>query len=586
MSRIAKLEIQGFRAFGAKRQTLVFSSGLAAVWGANSQGKTSLAEAIEFLLTGQIVRRALMASGQDEFADALRNAHIAGDVPTFVEAEFVLPDGTARKVRRTLKADYGKKQDCELILEIDGKAAPESALQTLGIGLSQPPLRAPVLAQHTLGYLFLARPQERATYFKALLEVGDLEIFRGEVASLKDGLDTDGHPLARKLETAAAVASAAPDLKPLLAKPVDGFAVRNALSAAMANVIASGGGAPPDSYEERLAAIGSLLAEKRALTFPMKAFERKTLPSWTAPPEEQFAKLERYIAERAKIDEETRRLTNLFREALAIPDVKDASDPLECPLCASPESLTPARIAYIAQKLAETDDFRKAEGAARAALMQIESALGSFETGLAAALPLFLSNPSRTRRARGFRVASIRVLLGTEREENVRDWLRAARGLMRAYSAAARLASQLKALAAGHAADLDKFSDAAALKTGVLGIAEAAEAVARALGCYDPAQEVIVTPLAAQVDAASKTTGWQELIEIASDREGLRQALIERRDWARMVFHVANVRRSAAKEHFGRISSQKTRRTALAERRRVALAACRGQAAVFPARAR
>jgi hypothetical protein len=151
-----------------------------------------------------------MASGQDEFTDALRNAHLAGSMPTYVEAAFVLSDGSSRKVRRTLKADYGKKQDCESTLEIDGKVVPESSLQALGIGLSQPPLRAPVLAQHTLGYLFSARPQERATYFKALLEVRDLETFRGEVASLQDGLNDDGSPHIRKLEAAAAIDAAHP----------------------------------------------------------------------------------------------------------------------------------------------------------------------------------------------------------------------------------------------------------------------------------------------------------------------------------------------------------------------------------------
>jgi hypothetical protein len=70
--RIKTLEIQGFRAFGRNGQRLDLPSLLAAVWESNSQGKTSLAEAVEFLLTGQIVRRALMASSQDEFADALR----------------------------------------------------------------------------------------------------------------------------------------------------------------------------------------------------------------------------------------------------------------------------------------------------------------------------------------------------------------------------------------------------------------------------------------------------------------------------------------------------------------------------------
>src|ERR1700739_1842159 len=111
--RISKLEIQGFRSFGRDAQTLEFPSQLAAVWGPNSQGKTSLAEAVEFLLTGQIVRRALMASGQDEFADALRNAHLPATAPCFVQAEIDNGDGTPHKIKRTLRNDYGKKRDCE-----------------------------------------------------------------------------------------------------------------------------------------------------------------------------------------------------------------------------------------------------------------------------------------------------------------------------------------------------------------------------------------------------------------------------------------------------------------------------------------
>ena len=182
--RINRIEIQGFRAFGKNKQELVFGSPIAAVWAPNSQGKTSLAEAFEFLLTGQIVRRQLMASTQDEFADALRNAHMPAEMPVYVEAEIVGTDGTPHQVRKTLLADYAKRQDCRSSLEIDGAPASQNDLAALGIVLSQPPLAAPVLAQHTLGYLFSARPQDRASYFKAVLEVTDLEELRGAVAAL------------------------------------------------------------------------------------------------------------------------------------------------------------------------------------------------------------------------------------------------------------------------------------------------------------------------------------------------------------------------------------------------------------------
>src|SRR5262245_54734809 len=101
--RISKLEVQGFRAFGRAVQTLDLPSLLAVVWGPNSQGKTSLAEAVEFLLTGQIVRRALMGSGQDEFADALRNAHLPARMHVFAQATIVDSGGTPRIVKRVLK---------------------------------------------------------------------------------------------------------------------------------------------------------------------------------------------------------------------------------------------------------------------------------------------------------------------------------------------------------------------------------------------------------------------------------------------------------------------------------------------------
>jgi recombinational DNA repair ATPase RecF len=71
--RITRIELQGFRSFGQSRQILDLPDSVAALWGGNSQGKTSFAEALEFLLTGQIARRELLASAKDEFIEAIRN---------------------------------------------------------------------------------------------------------------------------------------------------------------------------------------------------------------------------------------------------------------------------------------------------------------------------------------------------------------------------------------------------------------------------------------------------------------------------------------------------------------------------------
>ena len=77
--RIERLTIQGFRSFGPIPETIAFDAPMAVIWGANSEGKTSLAEALEFLMTGDIARRALLTSSVDEFEHALRNAHMPPD---------------------------------------------------------------------------------------------------------------------------------------------------------------------------------------------------------------------------------------------------------------------------------------------------------------------------------------------------------------------------------------------------------------------------------------------------------------------------------------------------------------------------
>ena len=161
--RIKSLSVKGFRAYGAIEQTLNLPADIAVVWGANSQGKTSLAEAFEFLLTGQISRREMMASSQEEFAGALKNTNLHEDEEVYVAAQLIATDATEHRIKRVLTSDYAMRRDCASRLEIDGAIATEEDLASLGIRLSQPPLQAPVLAQHTLSYIFSAKPQVRWT---------------------------------------------------------------------------------------------------------------------------------------------------------------------------------------------------------------------------------------------------------------------------------------------------------------------------------------------------------------------------------------------------------------------------------------
>jgi len=78
-------------------------------------------------------------------------------------------------VRRTLDTDYSQSDPCTSTLTID--TVPGS-LEVLGIPFGEPPLAAPVLLQHNLRYVLSTEPQKRAEYFRALLELTDLDLVR------------------------------------------------------------------------------------------------------------------------------------------------------------------------------------------------------------------------------------------------------------------------------------------------------------------------------------------------------------------------------------------------------------------------
>ena len=543
--KINKIEIQGFRAFGRKGQTLAFGSLLAAVWAPNSQGKTSLAEAFEFLLTGQIVRRQLTASTQDEFADALRNAHMPVDMPAYVEAEITSVDGKPHKVRRALISDYTKRQDCQSTLRIDGKDAKESDLAALGIVLSQPPLAAPVLAQHTLGYLFSARPQDRATYFKKIFEVTDLEELRGAAAALDAKFKPDDNDRHWIQLAAAAIKEAGPFLAPFKTAVPATADLATAIKGANIAILTAAGAAMPKTPAERLAALEALLLERRTKTFPVDGFDRKPLADWTAPAQGEWDKLDEYLAEREKVEEETRRLTALFKEALAIPAVDAATQPIECLLCGTEGSLTPERIAHIRAQVQETEAFRAAEKAAMDALPRLAAAARALDAAAAAACPRFLAMRSRERRQKGFRVERIQTLLGPGSAAAIDPWLKALRNLARAWAPIDATAKPLAAEIAGHAQNPETLHDPQTLKTRFGEVATAYSGFSALLKPYAAAEKALLERLTTVIDAASDTAGWQELIDVAGDQDALRTNLIERHARAALQEELTAARRGA-----------------------------------------
>jgi hypothetical protein len=523
--KIKRIEIQGFRAFGKNAQTLDFNSLIACIWGPNSQGKTSLAEAFEFLFTGEILRRALLASAQDEFADALRNVHMPQEFAVFVEAMLVADDKT-HVVRRTLVADYGKKQDCQSVLHIDGKVATEADFAAIGVVLSQPPLRAPVLAQHTLAYLFSAKPQDRASYFKALLEVTDLEALRSAVASLDTALPSPDSPLLLKLRSASQIRAVSASLHVLTYKVPTAEAIQSAVSAALVTLITAEGQTPPETLVEQIATIETILVDKRTRTFPIKGFDKANFVAASSIIEEPLAALAAYLTERHKVNEETRRLASLFAEALALPHVAEVTDPIDCPLCTTEKGLTSARVAVIQERVRDTDSFRTAEKAAAGAISHLKATIEAARKQAADAMPRFIMFSAKTRRERGFRIARIVALIGSEKNDAIEAWIRALCSLSHAHARVSRIAGGLLLQLRSYEENLESFEDAEALSGDCANLFTAIGEFAKYAASYGAAEKPISESLKTVIDAQSETTGWADLIDIANDLPGLRAALI------------------------------------------------------------
>lgn len=526
--RIRTLSVRGFRAFGPAEQTLNLPSDIAVVWGPNSKGKTSLAEAFEFLLTGRISRRELMASTQDEFADALRNAHLADSDETSVAACITAADGTDHTLKRVLTTDYGKRQDCASRLTIDDVLATEDELKDLGLILSQPPLEAPVLAQHTLSYVFSVRPQDRANYFKTLLEVTDLDDLQKDIATLADQLSIPNNELVRKFNSCASVHDLAPTLGPMRHTVPELAALRAGIEGAARILAQAAGGPVPASLGEQLAVIRSILADRRSTTFPTQGFEHKDLTSWSPPPAASWNQLTAYLDERTKIDEATRRLVALFNEALKIPTISGITEPVECPLCGSDSALTSNRVGHIRQSVEDAKGFRIAETDALSAVSQLLASVEALAAAAEAAIPQFLRMTASKRHEIGFTIARLGEILEVRAEELIGPWVARVMPLARAMATLRRKARATKVLVKTQTSKLatelspkalgDAFADLEAIYT----------ALAAEVAAYMAAESQLVTALNTVIDAQADSKGWQSFLDIAQEAEGIRGALIER----------------------------------------------------------
>lgn len=384
MPRLKWVEICGLRSF-AIEQSLIFDKEIALIWGGNSQGKTGVAEAIEFLLSGTVVRPAMLGGAKNEYDRSLRNAYQPEGEPTVIRAGIEDPDGKERRVERELTADFGRGQDCASRLTVDGVEVAD--LSSIGIVLAEPPLRAPVLFQHSIRYALSAAPSDRLTYFKALFEIGDLDALADALKGAIDGVAEPPIGLEPEIQACAADRVIGPLLGDLLG---DESLTESVLSdrlgnACRAGIAALSGEAPgPDFSLHHLR--DHLRAEVEKVQrgrFDLAAWR----PGATATaPEAGFDACRAYVETAASVDREVETLRAAYEAVLKVPAYEHLEAGVRCPVC-DDGTLTPERLNVLREEVAAGTDLRDRQSAARRELQTLAMQLGSVSDATARLTP-------------------------------------------------------------------------------------------------------------------------------------------------------------------------------------------------------
>lgn len=375
------IEIRGFRAFGTTSQKIELSPVLTLVRAENSQGKTSFSEAVEFLFSGTTSRRDLHTGAKAEFDGCLRNAHLPAGEDVWVQAQFKLPDGSTTIVRRTLLTDYDGATECTSELTRDGITV--TSIEEIGVELSGHDLAAPVLQQHVLDFVAAAPPQERANYFKALLDLTDLEIIRSNLAEHASNLELPPTTLITTLTSISQSENYTRTVRQVFKSTAYDELEKHLMSLGNTALKESGHKTTYKKLAEVVEELGKIVRSRVAKIISLTDLALSEIPEVAIPSLDNATG--EYIKASDKMDEEVARLVPIFKSVLDIPKITHAEhegEVVDCPVCGSENTLTPARVGELRKHLAANSSFNEKAVQAETALNRISSTITTGRTNV------------------------------------------------------------------------------------------------------------------------------------------------------------------------------------------------------------
>lgn len=169
--RLIKIRPIYFRGFG-NADWINLDAGLVVLHGPNGQGKTSLAEALEWLLYGKTKRRERGENlSQRDYQGSYRNAHAPVDATTSVEAVLRASSGSEHTIRRELVVGTRNAETSRTFVD-------ENPMVLTDVGISSDEVFNPVISQDGLQDLVHAKPKDRRDRISAALGLEPLVRFK------------------------------------------------------------------------------------------------------------------------------------------------------------------------------------------------------------------------------------------------------------------------------------------------------------------------------------------------------------------------------------------------------------------------
>lgn len=519
MIKLKTIEVKGFRSFGNESQSLDLSEKVNFIWAGNSQGKTSFAEALEFLLTGSISRRELLASSKDEFADALKNAFLQDTDEVYVVLE-IDRAGTSHKIKRVLTQDFGKKHDCSSDLFVDGQKVANTKLAEMGFVFNIPPLSTPILMQHCLSYLLTAKPQDRAEFFKAVFEIADVESFRNTVESAISSIPSFRSDHVTAINHLAGLENFKDDFAKCLKASDKNQSLEDTINGCIKRLL---GEKAKADHNENVATFEDLHEDAQKVAFPISMFGRGNTQDWSFTSYSLESSLKVTAHLQLGIDSNLKNFVGLYSEieslnhggALPLPQN-------ECPACKS-NDLTPDRLQQIKDFLKDNRDYQKNLSDLNSLIKNTKQRIKQAEDS--ATLPKFLLLKPVERKAKGFTVSNIQMFVDDSKA--IKAWLASLRDFATAErkfrKSIAVLKTLIEAIETNNLAKIDIKILAESLSTyesNIISIKSTEERYKiQTQGIYDKIQ--------AKVSEKTNTMGWKQLIELAKSLEDAERHLAE-----------------------------------------------------------